>query len=42
VLKRVFDAGRVLVATGDRVHVEMVFTCFCFNLLQMASLGIAS
>jgi len=41
VLKRVFDAGHVLVTTRDRVHVKMVFTCFCFNLLQMATLGAA-
>jgi IS5 family transposase len=40
-LKRVFHAGHVLVTTVERVHVKMVFTCFCFNLLQMARLGSA-
>ena len=41
VLKRVFHAGHVLVTTVERVHVKMVFTCFCFNLLQMTTLGSA-
>jgi len=35
VLKRVFDGGHVLVTTVRRVHVRMVFACFCFNLLQL-------
>ncbi len=39
VLKRVFDAGHVLVTTLPRVHVKMVFACLCFNLLQMETLG---
>ena len=39
VLKRVFDAGHVLVTTVPRVHVKMVFACLCFNLLQMETLG---
>lgn len=42
VLKRVFDAGHVLVTTVARVHVKMVFACLCFNLLQLATLGAAS
>jgi len=41
VLKRVFDAGHVLVTTVERVRVKMVFACLCFNLLQMACLGVA-
>lgn len=39
VLKRVFNAGHVLVTTVPRVHVKMVFACLCFNLLQMETLG---
>ena len=39
VIKRVFGAGRVLVTTLARVRVKMVFTCFCFNLVQLGSLG---
>lgn len=39
VIKRVFNAGHVLVTTVKRVHVKMVFACFCFNLVQLGSLG---
>jgi len=39
VVKRAFDAGRVLVTRLPRVRVKMVFTCFCFNLLQLCSIG---
>jgi len=39
VLKRVFLSGHVLVTTVDRVRVKMVFSCFCFNLLRLGSLG---
>ena len=39
VLKRVFWSGHVLVTTVDRVRVKMVFSCFCFNLLRLGSLG---
>lgn len=39
VLKRLFRAGHVLVTTVPRVHVKMVFTCLCYNLLQMETLG---
>jgi len=38
-LKRVFNAGHVLVTTVPWVHVKMVFACLCFNLLQMETLG---
>ena len=40
VLKRVFWSGRVLVTTVSRVRVKMVFSCFCFNLLQLWTLGV--
>ena len=39
VIKRVFHAGHVLVTTMPRVHVKMVFACFCFNLVQLATLA---
>ena len=39
VIKRVFHAGHVLVTTVPRVHVKMVFACFCFNLVQLATLA---
>jgi len=39
VIKRFFDAGHVLVTTVARVHVKMVFACFCFNLLQLNTLS---
>jgi IS5 family transposase len=42
VLKRVFWSGHVLVATLPRVRVKMVFSCFCFNLLRLGSLGVVS
>ena len=37
-IKRVFHAGHVLVTTVQRVHVKMVFSCFCFNLIQLKTL----
>jgi len=40
VIKRVFKAGHVLVTTVERVRVKMVFACFCFNLMQLGSLGV--
>ena len=40
VLKRVFWSGHVLVTTVERVRVKMVFSCFCFNLLQLCTLGV--
>jgi IS5 family transposase len=42
VSKRVFWSGHVLVTTVDRVRVKMVFSCFCFNLLQLQTLGVDS
>jgi len=41
VLKRVFRGGHVLVTTVERVHVKMVFSCLCFNLLQLRGLAVA-
>ncbi len=40
VIKRVFGSGHVLVTTVGRVHVKMVFSCLCFNLVQLGSLGV--
>jgi len=42
VLKRVLHAGHMLVASVARVRVKMVFSCLCFNLLQLGTLGVAS
>jgi len=42
VIKRVFHGGRVLVTSLPRVRVKMVFSCLCFNLLQLGSLGCVS
>ena len=42
VLKWVFRSGRVLVTSLPRVRVKLVFSCFCFNLLQLGTLGVAS
>jgi len=39
VIKRVFHGGRVLVTSLPRVRVKMVFSCFCFNLLQLGTIG---
>jgi IS5 family transposase len=41
VIKRVFHGGRVLVTSLPRVRVKLVFSCFCFNLLQLRTLGVA-
>ena len=41
VVKRVFHGGRVLVTSLPRVRVKLVFSCFCFNLLQLWTLGVA-
>ena len=38
VIKRVFKAGRVLVTTVKRVHVELMITAFAFNLYQLCTL----
>ena len=42
VIKRVFNDGHVLVTTVQRVHVKMVFACFCFNLVQLGTLAARS
>jgi len=42
VIKRVFGSGHVLVTTVQRVHVKMVFACFCFNLVQLGTLAARS
>jgi IS5 family transposase len=39
VIKRVFNGGRVLVTSLPRVRVKLVFTCLCFDLLQLCSIG---
>jgi IS5 family transposase len=39
-LKRGFRSGRVLVTTLGRVRVKLVFSCFCFNLVQLGTLGV--
>jgi IS5 family transposase len=38
VIKRVFDAGRVLVTTVRRAHVKMAVTAFAFDLYQLCFL----
>jgi len=40
VLKRAFWAGHVLVTSVERVRVKLVFSCLCFNLLQLSTLGV--
>ncbi len=42
VIKRVFNAGHVLLTTVERVRVKMVFSCFCFNLVQLGTLAARS
>ena len=39
VIKRVFNAGHVLVPTVERVRVKMTFACLCFNLVQLGTLA---
>ena len=39
VIKRVFGSGHVLVTTVPQVHVNMVFACFCFTLVQLGRLA---
>jgi IS5 family transposase len=38
VIKRVFNAGHVLVTTVPRVNVKIIFTAFGFNLYQLFTL----
>ena len=42
VVKWVFIGGRVLVTSLARVRVKLVFSCFCYNLFQLGSLGVVS
>ena len=39
-IKRVFNAGHMLVTSVDRVQVKMIFACFGYDLAQMGSLGV--
>jgi len=39
VIKRVLNAGHMMVTTVPRVHVKMVFACLCFNLVQLGTLA---
>ena len=39
VIKRALHAGHMLVTSVVRVRVKMVFSCFCFNLLQLGTVG---
>jgi IS5 family transposase len=39
VIKRVFGGGHLLVTSLPRVRVKLVFSCFCFNLVQLGRLG---
>jgi IS5 family transposase len=38
VIKRVFDSGRVLVTTVQRVHIKMMVAAFTFDLYQLCTL----
>lgn len=39
VIKKIFNAGRALVTTVKRVHVEIVVNAFAFNLYQLCALN---
>jgi IS5 family transposase len=41
VIKRVFGAERVVVTSLPRVRVKLFFSCLCFDLLQLETLGVA-
>jgi len=41
VIKRVFNAGKVLATTVRRVHIKMIVTAFAFNLYQHRTLKTA-
>jgi IS5 family transposase len=41
VIKRVFGVERVVVSTVPRFRVKMFFSCLCFDLLQLGTLGVA-
>lgn len=35
VIKNIFHSGHVKVTTTLRTHTKNIFTCFCYNLLQL-------
>ncbi len=39
VIKRMFGSGHMFVTTVPRVRVKLVFACFCYNLVQLCTLG---
>jgi len=39
VMKRVLNGCRVLMTSLSRVQVKLLFSCFCFNLVQLRSPG---
>ncbi|HEU17200.1 MAG TPA: transposase, partial [Methanolinea sp.] len=39
VIKNVFNAGKVMVTTLERVKVKCMFSAFCYNLYQLRSVG---
>ena len=41
VIKRVFGAERVVVSSVPRFRVKVFFSCLCFDLLQLGTLGVA-
>lgn len=38
VIKNIFKSGHLLVTTTLRAHAKNLFTCFCYNLLQLKTL----
>lgn len=38
VIKNIFKSGHLLVTTTLRSHTKNLFTCFCYNLLQLKTL----
>ena len=38
VIKNIFKSGHLLVTTTLRTHTKNLFTCFCYNLLQLNTL----
>jgi IS5 family transposase len=38
VIKNIFHSGHVKVTTTLRTHTKNIFTCFCYNLLQLNTL----
>lgn len=38
VIKNIFKSGHQLVTTTLRTHTKNLFTCFCYNLLQLKTL----